>query len=216
MTSVYRDRMEVKGRRGYDTSNRRSDTQQRRRAVMAAALSLLIETSYPATTIAAIARSAGVSVEFVYKTFKDKPSLVRELVDVTLAGDDEPVAMADRAAAQRMRAEPDPAQVLRLYAELCASVNARVAPLLLVIAESPDTQLAEIWRTTRGQHRIGIGRMLEDVAAKGSLRVPMAEAVDLVWATAGPQLHRQLVRECSWPPERYARFLAESWTAQLL
>jgi AcrR family transcriptional regulator len=42
------------------------------------------------------AAAAGVAIQTVYKVFGSKQALLPALVDVTAAGDDEPVALPDR------------------------------------------------------------------------------------------------------------------------
>ena len=51
---------------------------------------------YGATTLQGIADRASVSVATVYAAFGNKRTVLKELVDVSIAGDDEPVAIADR------------------------------------------------------------------------------------------------------------------------
>src|SRR5580693_4960608 len=86
--------------RPYDASSRREAADRNRAAVLAACRELLFRDGYHATTVRSVAELAGVSVETVYKTFGGKPGMVKALWDVTLAGDDEPVAMGDRPQAQ--------------------------------------------------------------------------------------------------------------------
>jgi len=60
---------------------------------------------YRPTTIAAIAAQAGVSAESVYKGFGTKAALAKAVFDLALAGDDEPVPVAERPSMQAMRDE---------------------------------------------------------------------------------------------------------------
>ena len=126
----------VKTPRRYDASRRQDQAHQNRAAVLAAARELFLADGYPATTMAAVARAAGVSSQLVYKTFGNKPGLVKALFDVAIAGDDEPVRMLDRESLARVRAEPDPHVKLRLYADFVAGTSA-VRPAALPAA-GPD------------------------------------------------------------------------------
>src|SRR5437879_13848677 len=83
-------------RRSYNSERRQEAARRRRREVLAAFRELLFGDGYHATTVRAVAERAGVSVETVYKAFGGKPGMVKALWDITLAGDDEPVPMADR------------------------------------------------------------------------------------------------------------------------
>lgn len=113
---------EVKGQpREYDASGRREKARATRRAVVSAAQALLEERGYSATTVVEVAARAGVSAESIYKGFGMKAALVKEVFDITIAGDDEPVAVADRPESQRIREEPDVRAKLRMYTEAAAA-----------------------------------------------------------------------------------------------
>ena len=65
-------------------------------------------TGYAATTIAAIAAAAGVSVPTVYAGFPTKADLLRRAIEVAMAGDDDPIPVADRPTFQWVSATDDP------------------------------------------------------------------------------------------------------------
>src|SRR5687768_9797810 len=107
----------VKSRRSYDATGRQEQARQTRRAVLESARRLFLDGGYTATTMAAIAAEAGVSVETVYKAFRTKPALLKAVLDVAIAGDDEPVPMLQRDLVRRIGAEPDARRKLALYGE---------------------------------------------------------------------------------------------------
>src|SRR6476659_6509325 len=113
---MYRMSPNVKraGPRQYDSSRRQARAQESRAAVLRAALDRFLEQGYSSTTIAQIAGDADVSVETVYKTFGNKAGLLKAVFDVAVAGDDEPVAMADREFVAQIQAEPDARRKLEL------------------------------------------------------------------------------------------------------
>jgi AcrR family transcriptional regulator len=202
--------------RTYDASGRQRDAADRRRAVLTAARHLLSTTSYAATTIPAVARHAGVSPEFVYKAFGDKATMVREVLDVAIAGDDEPVAMRDRPEIARIRDEPDPREVLRLYAEQAERINARAGALLVVVAASSDPALVELSTTVQRQRLVGVGRLVDDLRDKHGLAVSPARARDVIWAFSSPEMYRLLTTGRGWTAEHYSQFLTDSWISCLL
>src|SRR5258708_33227705 len=103
-------------RRPYNSERRREAADRNRAAVVAACRELLFQDGYHVTTVRAVAERAGVSVETVYKTFGGKPGMVKALWDTTLAGDDEPVPMADRPQTREILRTGDAVAKLRLYA----------------------------------------------------------------------------------------------------
>ena len=62
-------------------------------------------------------------------------------------------------------------------------------------------------------------RFMKDVAeAAGGLRsgIDLHEAADTVWAMNSAELYAMLVTERGWSPQRYERWLAQSWRRLLL
>src|SRR4030067_1911150 len=123
----------VKPHRTYDSPRRREHARATRRGLLDAARALFIERGYVATTIAAIASRAGVSAETVYATFKNKRSLLSEVIDVSMAGDDTPVPILERAWVQDLRDEPAPRRRLQILARNGRLILARIAPVYEVL-----------------------------------------------------------------------------------
>ena len=93
-----------------------------------AARDLFERDGYRPTTIAAIAAQAGVSAESVYKGFGTKAALAKAVFDLALAGDDEPVPVAERPSVQAMRDETDVRRKIAMFAAGLAQRQARSAP----------------------------------------------------------------------------------------
>ena len=105
-------------------------------AVDSAAAKHFLADGYGATTIAAIAADVGVSVEAIYKAFKNKPGLLKAVFDVAIAGDDEPVPLMDREFVGAINVQPDPSEKLRMYARHLARAMARTARIQLLVRGS--------------------------------------------------------------------------------
>ena len=114
-------------KRRYDSSRRQEQARQTRRAILDAAGRLFVDPGYAATPLTAVAAEAGVAVQTVYAVFGSKRQLLSDLVDVTLAGDDEPVALPDRPFVADIRALADPRAKLARYARHLAETHARQA-----------------------------------------------------------------------------------------
>ena len=69
----------VKTTRRYDSSGRRGRARRTHAHVLKVAAELFLRDGYAATTVAAVAAAAGVSVETIYKTFRGKPGLIRAI-----------------------------------------------------------------------------------------------------------------------------------------
>ena len=94
--------------------------------------------------MADLAAEAGVSVPLLYKVFGTKPQLVKRVYDVLLAGDMDPVPVAERPALQALVADPDPRGKLARYAALGRAMSERAGPLvssLLAAARAGEPEL---------------------------------------------------------------------------
>ena len=93
------------GPRPYRSALRDEQSRVTRRRIVDAGAELFVERGYVPTTIDAIAERAGVSRRTVFTSVGAKAAVLKLAFDWTLAGDDEPVAIADRAEVQRMMRE---------------------------------------------------------------------------------------------------------------
>ena len=109
----------VNPKRRYNSSGRQAQARRNRQAILDAAQRQFLEGGYAATTIAAIAAEAGVSVETIYKAFGGKPGLVGAIYERGLTGR-EAVPAFQRADAMRER-ETDPRSEERRVGKECRS-----------------------------------------------------------------------------------------------
>ena len=82
--------------------------------MLEAAGKLLAERGYAGTTIAAVAAEAGVAPETVYAAFRNKRTLVGELVRTAVRGDGSAPPTAAQADARAVAAAPGQADQMRL------------------------------------------------------------------------------------------------------
>lgn len=212
---------DVKQRRRYDNSGRAEQARATRRRIVAAAHAVLVARGYGATTVASVAEAAGVSVETIYKNFGSKRVLVREVLDVAIAGDDEPVAMADRPEAHAIAAEPTGAGLLRRYARHVRALYARLGPLpgiLLSGARSGEAELREFGEEADRQRLAGAAITAGRLAATGDLRpdVDQDHARDVIWTLNSPDVHRLCTADRGWSDDEYEEFLAATLIGALL
>ncbi|GAB2515893.1 TetR/AcrR family transcriptional regulator [Nocardia heshunensis] len=204
-------------RRTYNSERRRESALRTRASVLLACRELLFRDGFHTMTIRGVAEGAGVSAETVYKTFGSKTSMVKALWDVTLAGDDEPVPMADRPQTQQIRSTTDPREKLRLYAALVRGIHERVAQLWTVLTQA-GSEIAEVLETAERERFTAVTAFVAhlgkaDVLVRGADPETMTDAL---WALTGPQLYTQLTIGRSWSPRRYEEWLAATLIATLL
>jgi AcrR family transcriptional regulator len=195
-------------------------TRLARRAVLDAAAGLFLERGYGATTIDAISNASDVPQATVYRLFSSKPGILKALVDRSVAGDDEPVAVADRPQVRSMLSAPRPTDALARLAEISVDINRRTAPIyrILVNAASADAEVAALFDELTRQRQEGQGRVASALARAEALRPGCSaqHAADVIHALASPELYHLLVVDRSWSPERYQRWLADALAGQLL
>src|ERR671937_214158 len=100
-------------KRRYDASRRQEHAAENRTWIIAAAHGLFVQKGYGSTTIAEIARAAGVAAETVYATFQSKSNLLHRTWDVAVGGDEQDVHLLDRPEMRAVFDEPDLAVRLR-------------------------------------------------------------------------------------------------------
>lgn len=205
-------------KRPYDSSRRQEQARQTRREILRAAHDLFVVQGYGRTTIADVARAAGVSPETIYATYKNKATLLHRVWDVTVGGDDEEVVFHERPEVQAIRAEPDLARRLMMHARMATATARRMTPLVLAVQGSSgaeESARAMVEEMDRQRYE-GMGVMAAEAAKTGQLAVSEQECRDLVWSTTDGLLWHRLVQVRGWSDEQYADWLGRMWVATLV
>jgi len=207
-------------KRRYESAHRLEQARQTHRAILDAAAALFVEPGYAATPLTAIAAEAGVAVQTVYKVFGSKQALLSVLVDVSVAGDDEPVTLPDRQFVTEIRALPGARAKVDRYARHLLDIHARQAQVMLALAAAAtaDAEAAAIWRKNIDDRRAGMAMFAADLAATGELQPEhtVDTAADVLWLAMDVRNYDWLVRQRGWPPERFQRWYADTVAAALL
>jgi AcrR family transcriptional regulator len=209
----------VKPRR-YDASGRHARSAETRRRILGAARDHFVRDGYRATTIAAVARTAGVNPDTVYQLVGRKPTLLRELIEQAISGTDHAVVAEERAPIAAMIAEPDAVEKLRIYARAVRETHERLAPLFIAMrdASTSDPEAREVWHEITERRAANMRKLAANLRATGRMRPDLTIDVagDVVWATNSTELWVLLTVDRGWAPDRYERWLADSWCRLLL
>lgn len=202
------------GRRG------QARTRFARAAVIDAARALFIERGYGSTTIDAISAHSDVPPATVYRLFSSKRGILKAIIDVSIAGDDEPISLPDRSRVREPLADPDPKKQVAGFVAVASEVNSRTAPIyrILLGAASSDPDAAALLEDLNRQRRAGQGQIARSLARAGALRPGLREreAADIVYTLMSPEVYRLLVLDRRWPPQRYERWLTQTVVESLL
>ena len=205
-------------KRRYDSTRRQEQARETRLRIIQAAYDRFVTNGYGQTTIADIARTAGVAVETIYAGFRNKHTLLRQVWYVSFRGEEDDIRLWDRPEIRAVIAEPDLARRLEAQARVLTAVFRRITPLLLMlqgaVASQPDAvaMLAEF-----DQMRLDAATKYAQAAvATGQLAVSEEECRDVLWATLDGALWGRLVAQRGWSDERFAAWLGRLWIAQQL
>ena len=207
-------------KRRYDSSRRQAATRATKAHVVEVATRLFVEQGYPATTISQIARESRTPEATLYRLFGSKRGVLKEVVDVSIAGDDEPVAYRRRPEVQAAFASGDPHRMLDAFAHLTRLVMHRTGALQNVLLSSAgvDDEAAEMLAVTRKQRHRGQSGIVRAIADTGRLRPGLSPtaAADIVYTLMSPEVFHLLTVQRRWSEARYERWLAEALKSQLL
>ena len=200
-------------KRPYSSARREAQARETRRSILDAALTLFVANGYAATTIETIAEQAGVAVQTVYAAFGSKRELMRQLIEATITGDDDPTPVTERAESRAVAAEPDPHRRAQLDAALSRTIVQRVAPIARVAEEAAasDPALAATMETVRAARRDEMLDSAALLAGPGGLSLEPEEAAATLYVLYSPQVADMLMRDYGWSPQRY-----ETWLARMI
>jgi AcrR family transcriptional regulator len=210
----------VNPKRSYDSPRRREQAAATRRDILQSAQRLFEEQGYAATTVAAIAKDAGVALKTVYAVFESKAGVLRALWHVLLREDDADVPVIDRSWYREVLEEPDPARQLQLNARNARAVKSRIAGVLEVIRHGAllDPDIAVLWARIQSDFHENQRAIVESVAAKGALlpALSVERGADILWTLNHPDIWQLLVVGRGWTPEEWETWFRDASSSQLL
>ncbi len=191
-----------------------------RRRIIDQAAKLFIEQGYAATTLDQISTAAGVAVQTVYFHFRNKATVLKEVVDVAAVGDDEPVPVMDRPWVRRVRKEPDGRRALAIYLPNARAIFERIAPIMKTVrdAAGSDPEMAAQWQTNRKQTYTAQRTVVQWLADKHALRPELTvdRATDIVSCLVSIEVYQLFTAERGWTPAQWERWIKDTLTATIL
>jgi AcrR family transcriptional regulator len=205
-------------KRRYDATGRRQAAARTRAAILDAARQLFTERGYAATAMTAIAERAGVALDTIYASVGRKPELARLLAETAISGTDQAIPAEQRDYVRAIQAAPDADTKISIYAAAVAAIAPRLAPVLAIIQQAArdEPELARLWAEIAERRAANMRRFVADLATAAPLRLDPGQAADIVWATNSAEMYQLLADQRGWSPQRYERFLADTWRRLLL
>src|SRR4051794_37776795 len=179
--------MASEAKRPYDASRRRERADQERSAtrlrVVEAARRLFLSRGYVATTMADVAREAGVALQSVYKAGGSKAELLRQVADFAVTGDDQQGRLLDRPQYAAIARESDPRRQVEMMAAVFAQTVERLAPVWLAYREAAAVEpkaAADLVAAHALGHRTIAGMI--SMLPEDRLRRSPEDSTDTLWA----------------------------------
>jgi hypothetical protein len=136
-----------------------------------------------------------------------------------VAGDDEPVPVAERPAMQAMRDEPDVRRKIVMFIGGLAQRQARSAKVQILIRDGRhvDDSLVPIWAKLNDEGLVGMTMLGRHLLESGQLRdgIDLDEVRDVLWNYLAIDTYERLILSQGWPLERYSHWLARAITSAI-
>ena len=207
-------------KRAYDSSGRKAAAEATRHAILEAARRVFLKQGYAGATMPAIAQEAGIALDTVYTVAGKKPALMRLLVETAISGQDQAVPAEQRDYVRAIRAEPDAAAKLKIYAMALAAIQSRLAFIFTVLqaAATQEPDLQALWQEISRRRAANMRLLAEDLAATGQTRrdLSLSQMADIIWSMNAPEYFLLLVGQRGWTAEAFGRWLGDAWARLLL
>ncbi|WP_377643480.1 TetR/AcrR family transcriptional regulator [Oryzobacter terrae] len=205
--------------RSYRSPRREEQAATTRAAVLDAARTRFTSVGYAATTVADIARDAGVSVDTVYASVGRKPELLLCVHDMALAGGEAPVPATDRDYVGAMRQAPTAAEKLTVYAHALAERLPHVVPLgeAMERAAEDDAACRAVWEGLQARRLANMRHLAAELRETGDLRDDLTDddVAHRLWIANSPAYYR-LATAGDRTPGDYAAHVLDTWLRTLL
>lgn len=190
-----------------------------RRRIREAALEAFEEDGYGATNLQEVAKRAGVAVQTIYFVFGNKRALLKEILDVTIAGDDQPIATMERPWYVDALAADTARDMLPAYVAGTAAILDRIAPVSKVAREASasDPEVAAMWPQGSDPRYTVVEGAAKALRGKPGARAELSvqDMADLLYGVLSPELFLLFTVERGWTLERWRDWATGTLLAQL-
>jgi AcrR family transcriptional regulator len=195
-------------KRRYQAPIRREQSALTRRRILDAAAAAFSAAGWTGTTVANVARAAGVTPQAVHLSVGAKPALLVAAVAHAVAGDEPDVPLRQRRAfASAFAPDVTAAGRAAVFAAGSRAVYERAGALFLVLAQADpaDPAVQDLWRSAR-EARLADCRDLVRLASPSGTADDWT--VDVVFVLSGPGVYADLTGDRGWPADAYQQWLA--------
>ena len=175
---------------------------------------------YLSTTVADIARDAGMSAQAVYLAFGSKSAVLAAAYETAAADDEESESSVTYG---RWRDEfarvPDGSRALDLAVDRVSDLVERTGPIVEVChAVAADPEVAKLLESLTRQRMSLWQELASQLAEKQGFRrgLTVERARDSLYTVVGHEPWRALTRECGWTTQEWRDFIRQSARVHVL
>jgi len=171
---------------------------------------MFVADGYNATTVEGIAGRAGVVAQTIYTAFGTKPKLLAAVLDARIAGDDEPIPVAERTWVESLPDAADAAAAIAVVATAATRILDRVAPVYDVLrSAASDREVNALLEANRSGRRRDQHMLAEILSSAGFLApdLDVDDAADVIYALVNEDVFLMLTVDCAWNLDRYRTWL---------
>jgi AcrR family transcriptional regulator len=201
----------VKPKRKYTSTRRAVQAAETREMVLTSAKQQFIAMGWQGTTIAGVARAAGVSNDTIYAVFGNKQTLLRAVLERAVRRAEPAVSLLEQKGPQAIAAAANQRAQIVMFVEDITGVLSNVAKLMAVVraASVTDAELATLYRDLHDGRRRNLSFVAKLLAGKGPLRDGMnvEAATAILWRLASPELFLLMTDIEGLPAASYSEWL---------
>lgn len=201
--------------RSYNSTLRAGQAAETRRRILEAAAACFAASGYGGTSLADIARAAGVSVETV-KLNGPKRDLLLAAFEQSFAGREGQDSLADHEPIAAITETADDAAYLSGIVHFVAEANRRSSGLwaAFLAAASSDAVVAEELAALQQRRRADFHTLVGVLAERGMVAAatPPGHLADALSFILSPESYGQLVQESGWSQPEYEAWLVRTIT----
>lgn len=199
---------------------RKQRSERTRAAIVRAATEEFRLSGYHGTTMAAIAKRAGVAVQTVYFVFHTKPQLLTATIDQAVMGEEDPLPPQLTPWWMEGTTTRDGRRALELFVSNVATMESRAAVLDRVAraAATTDPEVVDVLAHHERLRVAGFRSYLEPMAEKNLLKSSMTldHASDLLLTLVGSAIFLEFTEARGWTVERWVDWTTETLCGLLL
>jgi AcrR family transcriptional regulator len=161
-----------------------------------------------------VADLAGVAPQTVYYVFGTKRNLLAAVLDASIAGDVEPVAVLERPWFDELATAGDAASAVERLVEVSVAILARTSPIYEVIRQAAaDPDVGTLLHENRRRRRDDQRRLTEVLGQSGYLRpgLDVDTAADVFYGLLNEEVFLLLTTDCGWAVQRF-----RGWATSLM